>query len=142
MWQIKQFSELTTQELFEIYKIRSKVFVVEQDRLYQDVDDQDLDCYHLMNMEDNQLISYARIFQEGNHISFGRVVIDKDHRGNGMGAQLVEEILKMIKKYYPGQRIEIHAEDYVQHFYEKFGFERIGDVITFNNSPHVKMILE
>jgi ElaA protein len=142
MWQVKQFSELSTDELFQIYQLRSAVFVVEQDRLYQDVDVHDKECLHLMNVENNQLVSYARIFMEGDHLTFGRVVIAKDHRGTGMGSELVKQILKTIKKYYPDEKVEIHAEDYVQHFYEKFGFKRIGDIISFNNSPHVKMVLQ
>lgn len=142
MWQVKQFSELSTEELFQIYQLRSAVFVVEQDRLYQDVDVHDKECLHLMNTENDQLVSYARIYMEGDHLTFGRVVISKDHRGTGMGSELVKQILKTIQKYYPDEKVEIHAEDYVQHFYEKFGFKRIGDVITFNNSPHVKMVLQ
>lgn len=142
MWEVKQFSELSTTELFKIYQLRSEVFVVEQDRLYQDVDEHDLNCLHVLNVVNGELISYARIFPEADHITFGRVVIAKKHRGNGKGAELVQQILATIEHIYPNQKILIHAEDYVQHFYEKFGFKRLGDVITFNNSPHVKMVLE
>ncbi|MQS88898.1 GNAT family N-acetyltransferase [Companilactobacillus mishanensis] len=142
MWEVKQFKDLTKDEIFQMYKLRSEVFVVEQDRLYQDVDDIDLTAYHLLNLEDNILKAYARIFPEDDHISFGRVVVSKQKRGTGLGGKLVTKILETIKNEFPNQNIEIHAEDYVQHFYEKFGFKRIGEVIIFNNSPHVKMVLK
>ncbi|AKP68293.1 GNAT family N-acetyltransferase [Companilactobacillus ginsenosidimutans] len=141
MWELKQFKDMSKEEVFKMYKLRSEVFVVEQTRIYQDVDDTDLTAWHLLNFDEDNLLSYARIFPEAEHISFGRVVVAKQNRGNGNGAKLVQQILDTIKTKFPGKNIEIHAEDYVQHFYEKFGFERVGDVITFNNSPHVKMIL-
>jgi ElaA protein len=141
MWEVKKFQEMTNIEVFNMYKLRGKVFVVEQDRLYPDVDDTDLTAIHLFNYDGDKLLAYARIFQEEGHVSFGRVVVDETARGTGLGAKLVEKVLDTIHDYFPDQKIEIHAEDYVQHFYEKFGFVRIGDIITFNNSPHVKMVL-
>ncbi|MFD1418870.1 GNAT family N-acetyltransferase [Companilactobacillus keshanensis] len=142
MWEIKTFKELSTRELFDIYKLRQKVFVLEQTRLYKEVDDLDLESFHIFKYLDNELVAYARVFKENDHISFGRVVTDNSQRGTGLGKSLVREILIFIKRNFPGSRIEIEAQSYVQEFYEKFKFERIGEEFLFNTTPHVKMILQ
>lgn len=142
MWEIKKFNELSTKELFDIYKLRQKVFVIEQNRLYREVDDIDLEAYHIFKYLDNELVAYARVFKEDDHISFGRVVTENSQRKNGLGKSLMHEVLSFIKRKFPGSRIEIEAQSYVQGFYEKFKFERVGDEFLFNTTPHVKMILQ
>lgn len=82
MWSIKTFSELTTTELYAIYELRVKTFVVEQQRIYQEVDDTDLKAYHVFKTVNQNIIAYARIFTEDDHLSFGRVVVDKNQRGH------------------------------------------------------------
>ncbi|WP_125714259.1 GNAT family N-acetyltransferase [Companilactobacillus kedongensis] len=142
MWEIKAFNELSTKELFDIYKLRQKVFVIEQTRLYKEVDDIDLEAFHIFKYLDDELVAYARVFKENDHISFGRVVTNNDQRGTGLGKSLVHEVLVFIKRNFPKARIEIEAQSYVQKFYEKFNFERVGDEFLFNSTPHVKMILQ
>ncbi|APX72840.1 GNAT family N-acetyltransferase [Companilactobacillus allii] len=140
MWEIKEFSELTTQELFDLMYIRVKTFVVEQERIYQEVDDNDLTSIHIFKYEGKKIIAYARVFREDGHITFGRIVAAKDHRGTGLGAKLVEEVLRVINDKFPDQNIEIEAQTYVEGFYKKFGFKSVGDVFLFNHTPHIKMI--
>lgn len=142
MWEIKKFNELSTKELFDIYKLRQKVFVIEQNRLYKEVDDIDLEAYHIFKYLDDELVAYARVFKEDDHISFGRIVTENSQRKNGLGKSLMHEVLSFIKRKFPGTRIEIEAQSYVQGFYEKFKFERVGDEFLFNTTPHVKMILQ
>ncbi|KRK63883.1 acetyltransferase [Companilactobacillus tucceti DSM 20183] len=142
MWEIKEFKELSTKELFDIYKLRQKVFVLEQTRLYKEVDDIDLEAFHIFKYIDDELVAYARVFKEGDHISFGRVVTEHSQRGTGLGKSLMHEVLGFIKRNFPGSRIEIEAQTYVQKFYEKFKFERIGEEFLFNTTPHVKMVLQ
>lgn len=64
MWSIKTFSELTTTELYAIYELRVKTFVVEQQRIYQEVDDTDLKAYHVFKTVNQNIVAYARIFTE------------------------------------------------------------------------------
>ena len=142
MWEIKKFNELSTKELFDIYKLRQKDFVIEQNRLYKEVDDIDLEAYHIFKYLDDELVAYARVFKENDHISFGRVVTANSQRKTGLGKGLMHEVLGFIKRKFPGSRIEIEAQSYVQEFYEKFKFERVGDEFLFNTTPHVKMILQ
>ncbi|WP_125763816.1 GNAT family N-acetyltransferase [Companilactobacillus hulinensis] len=140
MWNVKRFSELTIKELFDLMYLRVETFVVEQERVYQEVDDNDLDAIHVFKYDGDKIVAYARIFKENGHITFGRVVADKNHRGTGLGAELIDEVLKIIEQIYPQQEIVIEAQTYVESFYKKFGFQSIGNAFLFNHTPHIKMI--
>lgn len=140
MWATKKFNELSNKELFDIYKLRTAVFVVDQQRIYQEVDDNDLNSLHVFKYVDDKLVAYARIFLENNHVTFGRVVTDPDFRGTGLGKELINIVLDNSKKYFDNQKIEIEAQTYVEGFYKLFGFESIGEPFLFNHTPHIKMI--
>lgn len=139
MWQIKSFSKLSTQELFEIYRLRVATFVVSQKRIYQEVEDNDLKAYHVFNREDH-VIAYARVFRNHDHVTFGRVVTDLDHRGTGMGQSLMEHVMNTISTHFANLPIEIEAQIQVADFYKRFGFETSGDVFIYKSTPHIKMI--
>ena len=125
MWSIKTFSELTTTELYAIYELRVKTFVVEQQRIYQEVDAIDLQAHHVFKTVDQQIVAYARIFKEANHVSFGRVVVAENQRG---------------RHHYGERPIQIEAQVPVQGFYQRFGFTTSGTPFLFNHTPHIKMI--
>lgn len=143
MWKVKHFSELSNDELLDIMHLRNEVFVVEQKRLYQEIDKMDKKALHLFKLdEDHDLVAYARIFlgDDGETVSFGRVVTSKKVRGQGVGQELVKHILDAIRHYYPGHLIEIEAQTYVQQFYEKYGFQTRGKAFIFSLTPHIKMV--
>jgi len=140
MWIIKSFSELTTTELYAIYKLRVKTFVVEQQRIYQEVDDTDLTAIHVFKMSDNQIVAYARIFKEEQHLSFGRVVVDKSQRGQHLGSELMHHILQVAQDQFKNLEIQIEAQIQVQDFYKRFAFATSGAPFIFNQTPHIKMI--
>ncbi|MQS75344.1 GNAT family N-acetyltransferase [Lactobacillus halodurans] len=139
MWEIKKFSELTTKELFEILYLRTKIFVVDQKRIYQEVDDQDLHSIHIFDMVDGKIAAYARVFSQDNKVSFGRVVTEPSFRGQGLGNELMKHVLKVIHDEFPNREIEIEAQAQVQGFYENFSFEAQGDTFIFQHTPHIKM---
>ena len=139
-WIDKAFDELTVNELFEIYKLRATVFNTEQNSSYCDPDDQDLQARHLFCIEDQHIIAYARYFTKEDTVSFGRVVIAKSARGQGLGNTLMEHLLAGIHKYFPGNMISIHAQIQVQGFYAKFDFKQVGEVFTEADRQHIKMI--
>lgn len=141
MWKIKQFSELTTKELFEILYLRTKIFVVDQNRIYQEVDDHDLESIHIFNIIDGKIAAYARVFPQNGNVTFGRVVTDPKYRGQGLGNELMEQVLNAIKENYPAKTIEIEAQVQVEGFYKKFGFQTHGEPFLFNHTPHLKMTL-
>lgn len=141
MWKIANFTKLTPRQIYDMYKLRQKVFVLEQKHLYPELDDTDLNAIHLLNYQDDKLVSYARIFQEGHHVSFGKIVVDPEYRKIGLGNELISNILETSNQFFPNQSIEIHAENNAQNFYEQFGFTRVGDTKILNKTPHVKMVL-
>lgn len=139
MWQTKTFSELSTKELYEILYLRTKIFVVDQERIYQEVDENDLNAIHIFNMIDGKVAAYARVFLQGNNVTFGRVVTDPKYRGQGLGNQLMEHIMQVIHQNFAQQEIEIEAQVQVEGFYQKFDFESHGQPFLFNHTPHIKM---
>lgn len=139
MWKTKKFSELTTNELFEILYLRTKIFVVDQDRVYQEVDQHDPESIHIFDMIDGKVAAYARVFKQNGNVTFGRVVTDPKYRGQGLGNQLMEHVMEVIKQDFAEKEIEIEAQVQVQGFYKKFDFESQGEPFLFNHTPHIKM---
>lgn len=139
MWRTKSFSELSTKELFEIYRVRVATFVVEQNRVYQEIDNNDLNALHVFDQDDH-IVAYTRIYKEDQGVTFGRVLTDPAHRGQGLGGQLLEHVLSAIKKHYSGLDISIEAQVQVQGFYQKYGFRLVGEPFIFNSTPHIKMV--
>ena len=86
-WKEQAFHELNTKELYEISRVRSEVFVVEQEILYNDFDRKDYKAIHLSGYKEEELVAYARIFDKGDyyedHPGFGRVLVIEKERGKG-----------------------------------------------------------
>jgi len=100
-WVVKKWSALIAKEIYFILRLRSEVFVVEQDCVYQDIDKKDLEAIHIMGYFENKLIAYSRIFNKEEYFketSFGRAIVKKKHRGTGLGHELVAKSLVEIKK--------------------------------------------
>lgn len=140
---IKEFNELTTKELYELLKARAEIFVVEQNCVYQDLDDIDYNSLHIFYEKDNKVIAYLRAFpkkDEINTIQIGRVMT-LEH-GNGLGRKLVEDSIQAIKDKTNGTKIFMEAQKYATGFYEKFGFCITSDEFLEDGIPHVAMELK
>ena len=102
-WEVKSWKELSIEEMEHIFMLRSEVFVVEQDCVYQDIDNKDQKAFHVLGFKENQLIAYSRIFNKEEYFketSFGRAIVKKKHRGTGLGHELVAKSLVELKKNY------------------------------------------
>lgn len=140
MWKVKKFSQLTLDELFKIYQLRCEVFVVEQKITLQDIDDNDKKAWHLFLVDDdNQIICYGRIYEQTNYVTFGRIVVKRDHRGNHLGKNLVENIMNLIADKYPKKEIRIEAQKYVEDLYTSFNFVPTGSIFLEGGVEHIKM---
>ncbi|MDX2172077.1 MAG: GNAT family N-acetyltransferase [Bacteroidota bacterium] len=138
------FKELSAQQLFNIYKLRSEVFIVEQHCAYQDVDDFDLKANHILLSNNNELIAYARILPPNTNYpqpSIGRVCVSINHRSHKYGKQLMNFCIKETKGLYPKQQIVISAQTYLLKFYTELGFTAIGEGYLEDDIPHIKMYL-
>ena len=140
MWRLKTFDQLSARELYDLAYARIQTFVVEQNRIYQEIDAIDLRALHLFCYEQEKILACARIFPDNGHVTFGRVLIAPGRRRQGHGQQLVSRIMAVLAERYPESVVEIEAQIQVQAFYERFGFRVEGRVFTFNHTPHVRML--
>lgn len=142
-WQLKKFEELTGGEVYEILRLRSEVFVVEQNCVFLDMDNNDQESHHLQGRVDNILIAYVRILPPGlsyNEPSIGRVVSSPSFRNKGAGIELMKCAIANTYKLYGEQPIKIGAQLYLQRFYENLGFNKCSEVYMEDDIPHIKMI--
>ena len=141
-WVKKKWSEVSLEELYSVLRLRSEVFVVEQDCVYQDIDNKDQRAIHLLGYINKELIAYSRLFNEGDYFketSFGRAIIKKEKRGQGYGDELVKESLKTIKNYYGKKKVKISAQAHLKTFYSKHAFIAKGKEYLEDGIPHVSM---
>lgn len=136
---IKKTNDLKPQELVAIFQARTQVFVVEQDCPYQEVDNDDYNDIHVFLMKNNELQAYTRIIQKPDYITFGRVLVVKKFRKQGLGKQIVQATLDVIQQKYPNEPIQIEAQAYLKKFYEGLGFKSTSDVYLIDNIPHRNM---
>jgi len=140
---IKSFDELSTTELYKILRLRAAVFVVEQDCVYQDVDDKDQKALHVIGVKNNEVIAYTRIFDAGDYFDFpsiGRVVVAQNQRKYGYGHLLIKESILAIQNRFGSMPIKISAQTYLEKFYNSHGFNQVGEEYLEDGIPHIAMI--
>lgn len=138
---VKKFNELTTRELFEIYKLRVSVFVAEQHSPYQEVDDADLVAYHMWYRDDNGIAAYLRLLPPDvtfEDVSIGRVIAAR--RGTGLGAKIMRKGIELARELFEAESITIEAQTQAQGFYEKLGFVQASEEFLDAGVPHIKMV--
>ena len=139
----KTFQELTTKELYELLQLRSEVFVVEQDCVYQDLDGKDEKALHVIGKKDNKIVAYTRVFKPGDYFkeaSIGRVVVSKDERQHKYGYNIMEASIKAVKDNFNEATIKLSAQTYLKKFYNNLKFKEIGEEYLEDGIPHVAMI--
>jgi len=142
---VRRFNELSNIELYSVLKLRSKVFVEEQQCAYLDMDDKDQQSLHVLIYFQNTLVAYARCVPIGvsysDANSIGRVIIKKEYRGKKWAYSLMEFCIKLCYKMNTEKKISISAQEHLIDFYKKCGFEADGKVYLEDNIPHLKMNL-
>lgn len=143
-WKIKRFEALSVNELYQVLQLRSKVFVVEQNCVYQDIDGKDEKALHLLGEYDGKIVAYSRLFKSGDYFenaSIGRVVIDPEYRDKKWGHDLMREAIAGIKEYFNETKITISAQMYLQKFYESHQFVQTSEMYLEDDIPHIEMKL-
>lgn len=143
VWSLKRFEELNNYELYDILRLRSEVFVVEQNCVFLDMDNTDQQCHHLQGRINDQLIVSVRILPPGlayPEPSIGRVVGSPSYRGKGAGRALMQKAIEETILLYGDQPIKIGAQLYLKKFYEELGFEQSSDIYYEDAIEHIKMI--
>ncbi len=142
-WEIKKFNELSTEELYKILQLRSEVFVIEQECIYQDCDKKDMEATHLFCIEEGKVIATLRILNKGvsyNEISIGRVAVKKEYRRKKLARKSMEIAIEYVKENYGNSPIRISAQCYISDFYKSLGFIEVSDVYLEDNIPHIEML--
>ena len=138
----KAFHELTPQELYELLRIRSEVFVVEQDCVYQDLDGDDQASIHLWLTENGKVVALCRVCPAGTHmheVSVGRVITTGTERGKGYGVRIMREGIATARECFGAKVIEIEAQEYAKGFYEQVGFRQSSEPFLLDGIPHIRM---
>ena len=142
-WKIKKYNELSVDELYEILKLRSEVFVVEQQCIYEDCDGKDKKSYHLFGEHNGEILVYLRILEKGisyNEISIGRVLARENYRGKGFAKQMMLRAIEFIENNLNEKVIRISAQEYLLKFYSSLGFVRVSEVYLEDDIPHIEML--
>ncbi len=139
----KTFNKLTTEELYDLLQLRSEVFVVEQDCVYQDVDGKDQKALHILGYNAQKLVAYTRIFKPGYYFkeaSIGRVVVRAHERKFKYGYTIMNASIEAIKNQYNETTIRISAQTYLKQFYNNLDFYEVGEEYLEDGIPHINMI--
>ncbi|MEZ4809812.1 MAG: GNAT family N-acetyltransferase [Allomuricauda sp.] len=140
---VRTFNELSNTELYQIMRLRSEVFVVEQDCAYLDLDNKDQKALHVLGIKDNSVVAYTRIFKPGDYFenaSIGRVVVARDQRQYGYGKAIMKTSLQTIEARFPKVSVEISAQSYLLKFYSELGFRPVGEEYLEDGIPHTRMV--
>jgi len=139
----KTFNELSLEELYQILQLRSEVFVVEQDCVYQDIDGKDKNALHILGNKDSNVIAYTRCFDKGFYFkeaAIGRVVVKESERKNTCGHLILKASIEAIKERYKTDNIRLSAQQYLTNFYESNGFMQVGEGYLEDGIPHIAMV--
>ena len=143
-WSTKYFSELTVDELYAILRLRSEVFVVEQNCVFLDMDNNDQKAYHIMGWMNDELIATTRLFDVDQsypgYQSIGRVVGSPRHRGIGAGKELMQYSIAECERLFGKHPIKIGAQLYLKKFYSELGWEQAGEMYYEDEIEHIPMI--
>ncbi len=143
-WTIKPFDELTLTELYALLQLRVAVFVVEQNCPFQDLDGQDDRAYHLLGYSAaGELAAYARLFDAGisyEQVAIGRVAVSPAHRRRGLGQELLRQAIAQCEVLFGAQPIKLGAQQYLERFYQSFGFVQCGEGYLEDGIPHIPML--
>lgn len=140
---IKNFQDLTVHELYEILQLRSEIFVVEQNCVYQDLDFKDQKALHIFGKKNNKILAYTRIFKAGDYFkesSIGRVVVNQNQRKFGYGHDLMKYSIDCIQQQFNTSKITISAQVYLTKFYQSHGFNQVGEMYLEDGIPHIEML--
>ncbi|WP_304155927.1 GNAT family N-acetyltransferase [Mesonia mobilis] len=139
----KTFQELTISELYQILQLRSEVFVVEQNCVYQDIDGKDEKALHILGKKEGKIVAYTRCFAPNIYFeeaAIGRVVVKETERKFGYGHQILKASIEEIQQRYQTTTIKLSAQQYLTHFYETHNFKQIGEGYLEDGIPHIAML--
>lgn len=140
MWTLKPFDQLSTEELFAIYKERVAVFIVEQACPYPEVDELDKEALHLFTKDELGITAYCRLIPTKDQLKLERVLVASRVRKIGLGRDLVAKALEVAENQFPDLPVYAQAQAYLEQFYASFGFKPISEIYLEDDIPHLDML--
>lgn len=143
-WELLPFEKLSPVQVYALLKLRSEVFVVEQQCIFLDMDNNDSRCFHLLGWKENDLVAYTRLVPPGvsyPHASIGRVVTSMLVRRTGLGRELMKRSIQAVQDLFSATTIVIGAQLYLKKFYGSLGFVQSSEVYLEDGIEHIKMTL-
>ncbi len=142
MMNILKFNELSINELYAILRLRTEVFVVEQNCPYQECDDLDQTSIHFFIKNQDEIIAYLRLIPptQSSSTKIGRVVVKKSARQKGLGIELMQAAIRYYQNHYTNTPLKISAQQYLDRFYSNLGFKNTGNKYLEDGIPHQEMI--
>ena len=138
---IKKFDELSNSQLYEILKSRAEIFLLEQNIVCQDLDDEDYNAWHFFFEEGGRVIAYLRAYYEdGDKLKIGRV-LTLTH-GKGIGTELMRKTLEYINANIPCSEIFVNAQKQAENFYAFLDFIPNSDEFLEEGVVHIRMKLK
>lgn len=138
---IHEFDQFETIDLYRVLKLRQDVFIIEQDCVYDDIDNLDLESRHILLYDDESLVAYCRIVPEGVKFdapSIGRVLVNPDYRGLNKGRQLMKKALELLRGENES-RVVVEAQEYLEKFYQSLGFLKRSEPYDVDGINHILM---
>jgi len=138
---IHHYKDISKDDLFDVLALRTKVFVVEQDCPYQELDQNDKNAYHLFCKEKGKVVAVLRIYRDKDNkkILIGRVAVDVDFRKSGIARKMMMVCLKYMEDNFKNEKLFLSAQTYLVDFYKSFGFVIYGDEFLEDGIPHIHM---
>jgi ElaA protein len=143
VWRLLTFDDMRVAGLYEVLRLRSEVFVVEQHCAFQDMDGLDQQAMHLLGVQDGELVAYARCFEPGvkfAEASIGRVLVRASNRSSGLGHALMEQAVLAINQVWGPQAIRIGAQAHLAAYYARHGFVDMGKPFDEDGIAHLEML--
>ena len=140
---VKTWEELNTTEVYNLLQLRSEIFVVEQNCVYQDLDGKDQKALHVIGIYKNEIVAYTRIFKAGDYLaqaSIGRVVVKRGERKHGYGFEIMKASIRAVEKNFGETSIALSAQTYLKRFYNSLGFYEKGGEYLEDGIPHIMMV--
>ncbi|MDG1273751.1 MAG: GNAT family N-acetyltransferase [Alphaproteobacteria bacterium] len=143
-WSCLSLTEMEPRQLFELFKIRQEIFVIEQSCIYPDIDKYDLSCWHLLGYGfDLELHAYCRLLKPGGAYeepTIGRVLVVKEYRGLGLARNLMSEAHRRCESILGTKTIRLNAQVYLQKFYESIGYKSVSLPYDEDGIMHIEML--
>jgi ElaA protein len=143
-FELKPFDTLSLEEFHDLIALRIKVFVIEQNCPYQDLDGKDKKSLHVIGRNaKGEILATARILPAGisyPEVGIGRVVVDPSERGTGAGHALMRSCMEFIENQFGKVPVRLSAQSHLEKFYMQHQFISTGKEYLEDGIPHVEML--